>query len=91
MSKKALLEQEKSSILAHIAEIGEPMSLGEIEKTLLFSINKKTLQRRIWSMVEEGVLLSGGEKSHTKYYVDKDKNVPESVSRCRVRTLLGKM
>lgn len=81
MSKKALLEQEKSSILAHIAEIGEPMSLGEIEKTLLLSINKKTLQRRIWSMVEEGVLLSSGEKSHTKYYVDKDKNVPESVSK----------
>lgn len=78
MSKKALLEQEKSLILAHITEIGEPMGLGEIEKKLPFSINKKTLQRRIWSMVEEGVLLSGGEKSHTKYYVDKDINERKS-------------
>lgn len=32
-------------------------------------------------MVEEGLLLSGGERTHTKYYVDKDKDVPESVSK----------
>tara|TARA_R110001583_G_scaffold123391_3_gene274850 strand:+ start:15800 stop:16267 length:468 start_codon:yes stop_codon:yes gene_type:complete len=74
MSKKAHLEQEKASILAHIAEIGEPMSLGEIENILPLAINKKTLQRRIWSMVEKGFLLSSGERSHTKYYVDKDKH-----------------
>jgi len=29
MSSKVLLEQEKASILALIAEIGEPMSLGK--------------------------------------------------------------
>lgn len=90
MNKKALLEQEKSSILAHIAEIGAPMSLGEIEKTLPLSINKKTLQRRIWSMVEEGVLLSGGEKSHTKYYVDKDINGLKSVPMEQVEDTSGK-
>jgi Fic family protein len=77
MRKKALLAHEKSSILAHIAEIGEPMSLGEIENKLPFSINKKTLQRRIWSMVEEGLLLSSGQRSHTKYYAVKDKSALE--------------
>ncbi|WP_282110966.1 Fic family protein [Shewanella algicola] len=72
MNKKTLLQQEKSSILALIAEIGEPMGLGEIEKLLTFSINKKTLQRRMKSLVEEGVVNIAGEKNNTKYYVDKD-------------------
>lgn len=79
MSKKALIEQEKAIILAHIAEKAVPVSLGEIEKALSLSINKKTLQRRIWSMIAEGVLLSSGEKNYTKYYVYRDKNVLNSV------------
>ena len=80
MSKKALLQQEKSSILALIAEVDEPMSLGEIEKSLAFSINKKTLQRRIKSLVEEGAVHTDGEKNSTKYYIDKGKNIHKSVS-----------
>lgn len=90
MSKKSLLEQEKLSILAHIAEIGEPMSLGEIEKILPFSINKKTLQRRIMSMVEEGRLLSCGEKSRTKYYVDMDIHRLKSAAVEQVEDTFGK-
>lgn len=74
MSKKALLQQEKSSILALLAEVSEPMSLGEIEKSLTFVINKKTLQRRIKSLVEEGAVHTDGQKNNTKYYVDKDRN-----------------
>jgi prophage maintenance system killer protein len=90
MSKKAHLKQEKASILAHIAEIGEPMSLGEIENILPLAINKKTLQRRIWSMVEEGFLLSSGERSHTKYYADKDINGLKSVSMDQAENTSGK-
>jgi Fic family protein len=94
MNKKALIQQEKSSILALIAEVGEPMGLGEIERLLTFSINKKTLQRRMKSLVEEGAVHTDGEKNNTKYYVDKDrnglKNVPmdqsEDTSRQNVRT-----
>lgn len=79
MNKKALLQQEKSSILALVAEVGEPMGLGEIEKILTFSINKKTLQRRIKSLVEEGAVHTHGERNNTKYYVGKDKNGLKSV------------
>ena len=89
MYKNVLLKQEKPSILAHIAEIGKSMSLGEIEKTLPLSINKKTLQRRIWSLVEEGLLLSDGERSHTKYCVGKVINEHKSVPTEQVEDTSG--
>ena len=72
MSKKALVEQEVASILAQVIAIDKPMSLGEIEQALPFTINSKTLQRRIKSMLASGVLLSHGMRSHTKYYVNRE-------------------
>lgn len=79
MSKKALVEQEIASILAHITAMDKPMGLGEIEKILPFPINSKTLQRRIKSMVLDGIILSNGERSHTKYYVNRDKDISLNV------------
>ena len=78
MNKKALIQKEKSSILALLAKVDAPMGLGEIEKTLTFCINKKTLQRRIKSLVEEDTVRIKGEKNKTKYYISKDNKEPES-------------
>jgi prophage maintenance system killer protein len=81
MNKKVLIEQEKSSILALITSISEPLSLGEIDKLLTFSMNNKTLQRRLKSLVEQGSLYVNGERNNTRYYVGKDKNVLKSASK----------
>jgi len=80
MNKKALVQQEMSSIVALIAEVGEPVGLGEIKKLLSFSINKKTLQRRIKSLVEEGNIYTDGTKNNTKYYFKKDTNILKTFS-----------
>ena len=80
MNKKALLQQEKSSILTLLAKIAEPMSLGLIEHSLGFFIHKKTLHRRLRALIEEGVVNTDGEKNNTKYYASKDKSIPKSVS-----------
>ncbi|GLR69165.1 Fic family protein [Agaribacter marinus] len=90
MSKKVLIEHEKSSILALLAAIDESMSLGDIEKSLTFSINKKTLQRRIKSLIDDGYIHSDGERNNTKYYVDKDKNVLKNVSKVLSEDLFKK-
>ena len=79
MGKKALQLQEKSSILALIAEIDRPMRLSEIEKHLKISIKYKTLQRRIKALVEQGAIQTIGEKNNTKYYVNKDIKARQNV------------
>jgi Fic family protein len=46
----------------------EGLSRGKIAENLIFSINIKTLQRRLASLVDEGRVLKEGEKKATKYY-----------------------
>ncbi|KFX03834.1 hypothetical protein KP22_15345 [Pectobacterium betavasculorum] len=76
MSQDNRIQQEKTSILTVMLQLGEAKSLGEIEKSLSFSINKKTLQRRLKELYDDGQIVTVGEKRNTKYYVDKDNPYP---------------
>jgi hypothetical protein len=81
MSKESLIQQEKACILLFLEQLSSPASLGEIEKKLSISINKKTLQRRMKDLQADGYVSTEGEKRNTKYYVNKDKNVLKNVSK----------
>ncbi|WP_233948412.1 hypothetical protein [Pectobacterium versatile] len=72
MSQDTRIQQEKTSILKAMLQFDEAKSLGEIEEFLLFSINKKTLQRRLKELYDNGQIVTVGEKRNTKYYANKD-------------------
>ncbi|MCA6952811.1 Fic family protein [Pectobacterium polaris] len=72
MSQDNRIQQEKTSILKAMLQFDEAKSLGEIEGFLLFSINKKTLQRRLKELYDDGQIVTVGEKRNTKYYANKD-------------------
>ena len=67
MTKESLIQQEKTCILNFLEQLGSPASLGEIEKKLSISINKKTLQRRMKDLQADGYVSTEGEKRNTKY------------------------
>ena len=46
----------------------EGLARGQISKNLSFSLNDKTLQRRLASLVDEGRILKTGVKKAAKYY-----------------------
>ncbi|KFX24241.1 Fic family protein [Pectobacterium versatile] len=72
MSQDNRIQKEKTSILKAMLQFDEAKSLGEIEEFLFFSINKKTLQRRLKELYDDGQIVTVGEKRNTKYYANKD-------------------
>lgn len=69
MNKKQRIQQEKLLILSLLNESSEAISIGEIDNAIALKLNNKTLQRRLVSMVDEGLVLTVGERSNTKYFV----------------------
>ncbi len=81
MSRNNRIKQEAEKIFSVIADLESPESLGEIAELIKFSINRKTLQRRVKSLVEEGLIKTIGTKRNTKYYANKDKTEVKYVSK----------
>lgn len=73
---------EQALIVTLLASVEIPISLGEIEKKLDFSINKKTLQRRLKKLTEQGSVVKVGEKRNTQYMLNKDGTV--SIARANI-------
>ncbi|MEJ2741140.1 MAG: Fic family protein [Gammaproteobacteria bacterium] len=76
MASDAQSEIEK--ILAILEKNPEGLSTSKISKLIGFSANYKTLQRRLVSMSDDGLILKVGEKKARKYYpvnVSKKENI----------------
>lgn len=62
------IEQQIEKIIALLEKHPEGLSRGQVADNLSFSINGKTLQRRLAALVEEGRIARKGEKKATRYY-----------------------
>jgi len=62
------VQKQMNEIAALLESYPEGISRGQIAKNLNSSINYKTLQRRLASLVDEGRIVKTGEKKATKYY-----------------------
>ena len=63
------IEQQKEAIITLLDQHSEGLSRGQIADSLSFSINSKTLQRRLAALAEEGRIAKEGEKKATRYYL----------------------
>jgi hypothetical protein len=72
MVQKNRFQHEYNVILKKLNSSVYPMSLGDIEKSIEKSINKKTIQRRLKSLVENNSVEIEGKGRNQKYYIDKD-------------------
>lgn len=61
-------QKEIDEIIAILEKNPEGLSRGKISENISFSINSKTLQRRLSSLVDTGLLLKKGDRKATKYY-----------------------
>ena len=66
MTQKA--GQQIKDILAIIFSHPEGLSRGEISDRLTFSINNKTLQRRLRTLVDNSQIVKKGERKLTRYF-----------------------
>lgn len=78
MNLKNRLHQEYSVMLNILRNSFIPLSLGdidaEINKSTEKSIHKKTIQRRLKGLIEEGLVQKEGKGRNQKYYVNKNNN-----------------
>lgn len=61
-------QREADEIITILERNPEGLSRGQISENVTFSINSKTLQRRLASLADAGLILKKGEKKATKYY-----------------------
>jgi len=61
-------ERQMDKIITILESNPKGLSRGQIVNNLNFSLNDKTLQRRLASLVDEGRILRTGKKKATKYY-----------------------
>lgn len=61
-------QKEIDEIIAILEKNPEGLSRGKISENISFSINSKTLQRRLSSLADAGVILKKGDRKATKYY-----------------------
>ncbi len=61
-------ERQMDEIVTILENNPAGFSRGKIAENLSFSLNYKTLQRRLASLIAEGRILKTGEKKATKYY-----------------------
>lgn len=66
-------EQQKQEIVTLLSKHPEGLSRSQVSENLGFSINSKTLQRRLISLVDDGQIARKGERKAARYY-------PEQVS-----------
>lgn len=61
-------QREADEIVAILKRHPQGLSRGQITESITFSINSKTLQRRLASLAQNGLIVKKGEKKATKYY-----------------------
>jgi len=79
MVKKRKIHQELDVIIKILSNSANPLSLGDIEQTIEKSIHKKTIQRRLKSLFERGLVETQGKGRNQKYFVNKDNTFVTSV------------
>ena len=62
------IEQQNEEIITLIGKHPEGLSRGKISKNLRFTINDKTLQRRLTALVDDGRIARKGERKATRYH-----------------------
>ncbi|MBV1878709.1 MAG: Fic family protein [Pseudomonadales bacterium] len=62
------IRQQLEQIVAAIARNPAGIARGKLAETLTFTVNSKTLQRRLASLVNAGRILKKGDKKATRYY-----------------------
>jgi Fic family protein len=62
-------QKEIEKIVAILEKGSEGLSRGQIADILKFSINSKTLQRRLASLVDAGLVLKLGDRKAARYYL----------------------
>ena len=62
------IEQQIEEVIAILEKHPEGLSRGQITEKISFSINGKTLQRRLLALAEEGRIAREGIKKATRYY-----------------------
>lgn len=68
------VDEQLQSILKLVQSSPEGLSRGQIAETLNLKINNKTLQRRLFKLVEQGQITKKGAKKGTKYFPALEKN-----------------
>jgi len=61
-------ERQLDEIATLLGSNPEGLSRGQIAENTTFSLNYKTLQRRLASLIDKGRIVKTGEKKATKYY-----------------------
>ena len=62
------IEQQNEEIISLLGMHPEGLSRGQFSEYLSFSINDKTLQRRLTALVEDGRIARKGERKATRYH-----------------------
>ncbi|WP_345425928.1 Fic family protein [Halioxenophilus aromaticivorans] len=62
------IERQNQEIITLLSENPEGLSRGQISKSLSFTINDKTLQRRLTALVDAGRIVRKGERKATRYH-----------------------
>jgi len=62
------IEKQNHEIMGVLKSHPEGLHRGELSVLLSFSINEKTLQRRLAELISEGKITSEGERRGTKYF-----------------------
>lgn len=79
------IEQQNEEIITLLGKNPEGLSRGKISEFLSFTINDKTLQRRLTALVDEGRIGRKGERKATRYHpleasIETDKGLLEDNS-----------
>ena len=56
------IERQNEKIITLLGEYPEGLSRGQISEKLRFTINDKTLQRRLEALIDDGTVTRTGEK-----------------------------
>lgn len=62
------IEQQREEIIALLGKHPEGLSRGKVSENLSFSINDKTLQRRLTALVNEDRIIRKGERKAARYH-----------------------
>ena len=62
------IEQQNAEIITLLDRYPEGLSRGQVSDNLQFSINNKTLQRRLAALVDDKRIVRTGDKKATRYY-----------------------
>ncbi len=62
------IEHQNEEIITLLGKYPEGIARGKISEKLNFSINDKTLQRRLAALIKAGRIAKAGNRKATRYY-----------------------